>query len=245
MVVHILNGDSLAERFPESIEGEQIVARECLVDGDVHGETLEEFFKNRAQFLYQAYDIPTQEYEQKTLPEFEKIKNLGADDEVNLWFEDDLFCQTNLWFTVSLLRKYTPVKSISLVRPEDNIRYGFAGLDEAGLIQAFIDKISLSDSMLTDLSNLWKNYQSTNTEEMHSIAQSSELSFLNEAVKAYIDSIPSNGNPGRPKRTLKAIMDKVGSEKFGPVFQEFNKSEGIYGFGDLQVKRMFDELKSL
>jgi hypothetical protein len=29
---------------------------------------------------------------------------------------------------------------------------------------------------------------------------------------------------------------------FGTVFQEFCKRESIYGFGDLQVKRIFDEV---
>ncbi len=35
---HILNGDSLKEQFPENIQGDIIVARECLVDGNVKGK---------------------------------------------------------------------------------------------------------------------------------------------------------------------------------------------------------------
>ena len=34
---HILNGDSLKDVFPKEIYGTCIVARECLVDGDVSG----------------------------------------------------------------------------------------------------------------------------------------------------------------------------------------------------------------
>lgn len=53
--VHILNGDSLKQQFPEDIQGEIIVARECLVDGTVKGIILDEFFASRAKFISQNY----------------------------------------------------------------------------------------------------------------------------------------------------------------------------------------------
>jgi len=34
---HILNGDALKEQFPDRIKGKIIIARECLVDGNVTG----------------------------------------------------------------------------------------------------------------------------------------------------------------------------------------------------------------
>lgn len=52
---HILNGDSLKEQFPKEIDGKIIVARECLVDGDVRSATLDELFKLRAKFISEAY----------------------------------------------------------------------------------------------------------------------------------------------------------------------------------------------
>ena len=47
---HILNGDALKEKFPEDLKGEIVVARECMVVGNVKGSTLEEVFQSRAQF---------------------------------------------------------------------------------------------------------------------------------------------------------------------------------------------------
>jgi len=41
---NILNGDSLRIQLPNTVSGEIIITRECLVDGDVSGETMEEFF---------------------------------------------------------------------------------------------------------------------------------------------------------------------------------------------------------
>jgi hypothetical protein len=39
-------------------------------------------------------------------------------------------------------------------------------------------------------------------------------------------------------------MNNLETNSFGEVFKEFNKRESIYGFGDLQVKRLFDEIKN-
>ena len=97
-VIHILNGDALREQFPASVEGELIVARECLVVGDVSGNDLKDFYENRAKDLLKSYGTPISEYFSKVVPEYEKIRKLRVNSTVNLWFEDDLFCQVNLWF---------------------------------------------------------------------------------------------------------------------------------------------------
>ena len=39
---HILNGDSLKDQFPNKINGDIIITRECFVDGDVKGGNLVE-----------------------------------------------------------------------------------------------------------------------------------------------------------------------------------------------------------
>ena len=50
MVYNILNGDSLAHSFPEAkIEGEVVVVREALIDGDLSGENLDDFWKSRTK----------------------------------------------------------------------------------------------------------------------------------------------------------------------------------------------------
>ena len=54
---HILNGDALLERFPENIEGPKYIIRECLLEGRLEGETLEEFFENRAKFIENFFKI--------------------------------------------------------------------------------------------------------------------------------------------------------------------------------------------
>ena len=127
--VHILNGDALKDNFSSDITGEIIVIRECLVDGDVSGKNLDELFKNRAKFISECYQGFSKDgYYEKVIPEIQKLESLNNDVEINLWFEDDLFCQINFWFTLDCLRKFDKINSTFLVRPEQHNKYGFSGM---------------------------------------------------------------------------------------------------------------------
>src|SRR4051812_39763377 len=100
MIYHILNGDSLAYSFPETnIQGEIIVVREALVEGDVSGSNLDDFWQTRAKCM----GLTKVEYSNKVVTEFEKIINAAGNSEFNLWFEFDLFCQVNMWFVISII----------------------------------------------------------------------------------------------------------------------------------------------
>jgi len=69
-----------------------------------------------------------------------------------------------------------------------------------------------------------------------------EYPFIMNAVEAHIARNPMGNDGGKPMKTLKEIVKNLGPDNFGKVFAEFNKKESIYGFGDLQVKRMFDQI---
>ena len=46
----------------------------------------------------------------------------------------------------------------------------------------------------------------------------------------------------RPYTSLLEITKKLKPSSFGKVFVEFSQKEAVYGFGDIQVKRIFDEI---
>ena len=242
---HILNGDALKQQFPKNIHGEIIVARECLVDGPINGNNLEELFKTRAKFISDNYHgYIEQDYYQKTVPEFNKIKDITNPAEINLWFEDDLFCQVNFWFTVNLLINSKKKNSIFLIRPITHTRYGFGGLNKTELVSVFENRIELTQ--LDKIALLWEFYQKNNTDKLLLVAQEleSNYSFILPAVKAHLERIPTDGNLGRPSQSLIDIMKDLNTQKFEPVFKEFCIRESIYGYGDLQVKRLLDEIKN-
>lgn len=245
MTYHILNGDALKEQFPESLSGEIIVARECLVDGNVEGESLAAFYKTRAKFLNENYgSCSDKEYQDKVVVEFKKVQTIIAKAEVNLWFEDDLFCQVNVWFVLWLLHTSRKQNSLYLVRPEKHTQYGFGGLSKAELIALYNNRILLKD--LPQLAKLWVYYQRNDTQNLRATAKDLEplYPYILTAVEAHIARSPKEGNWGRPQQALIEIMKTTGTQEFGPVFQEFCKKEAIYGFGDLYVRRLFDEINS-
>jgi hypothetical protein len=242
---HILNGDSLKEQFPESIQGEIIVAKECLVDGSVKGKSLTDFFNTRAEFISSNYDgYNEQDYFEKTVPEFQKMQNIPDNADINLWFEDDLFCQVNFWFVINLLSKSHQNNHFFLIRPKSHSQYGFGGLNKSELISIYENKLELTE--LDRLAKLWEYYQINDTEKLNKASRqlNNSYPFIFTAVEAHIERIPTNGELGRPSQSLLQIMKELETDEFGPVFREFNKRESIYGFGDLQVKRIFDEIKN-
>ncbi len=112
MVYNILNGDSLAYSFPDAkIEGDVIVAREGLIDGDLSGDNLQEFWRSRAKYL----GLTEAEYHDNVVKEFEKIMDAPGGSEFNLWFEYDLFCQVNMWFTISIINSLPGKKNVYAV----------------------------------------------------------------------------------------------------------------------------------
>lgn len=232
---HILNGDALLAQLPQTITGQRLVARECLVDGDVSGDTLALLFANRAHYLQTTYGESTNFYYREVVPQFEQMQTIKNAD-IYLWFEDDLFCQVNFWFVTHLLAESN--NRLFLVRPQLHTPYGFGGLSQEELLELYTHSIILTQ--IAQIAQLWPIYQSNDLDKLLYTAQQLEdiYPFILPAVQAHIDRLPTNGSLGRPKEALMAICKELNTTEFGPVFREFNRRESIYGFGDLQVKRL-------
>ena len=242
-VYHVLNGDALKAQFPSALSGEQIVARECLVDGPVEATDTASFWKMRASFMAEHYGTPKSDYEQKSVVELTRLSSIEPDAEVNLWFEEDLFCQVNMWFVVARLLELKCDGNVYWVRPEANNWLGFGGADTQQLMTFYQQRIPLNDEELSGLAAMWRAYQGNNNSDLNRLANhlSGTFSQLPEVVKAHIDRHPATG-PGRPQQRLVEIMESQNTRDFATVFTAFSKTEGIYGFGDMQVKRLLDEL---
>ncbi len=247
MLYHILNGDALKSQLEGKMAGQLIVARECLVDGPVSSTNLPALYEERAQFLSTAYgDSDSRKYYDEVVPEFDKLQQIEAGAEVNLWFEEDLFCQVNCWFVLYLLKEAEAEIQLFWVLPTADIRYGFGGMNAEALLAAYENRKLLSNNAFAQLASLWPLYQQNKIEAMlEAVAPwQADFPFLSKAIQAHRDRLPKENSLGRPKQALLKIMQELDTREFGPVFQAFHQRESIYGFGDLQVKRLFDELVS-
>ncbi|MBK9331301.1 MAG: DUF1835 domain-containing protein [Ignavibacteria bacterium] len=247
---HILNGDCLVVLFNQTnINQDIIICRECLIDGNVHADSIADFWKTRAKFIGSAYNISTEEYFSKTVSEFEKLNHLPDNSEICLWFENDLFCQINMWFIISLLA-VNPTHKIFRVFPvienNDDIWKGFGNADIEKLEQAYNSKIQFGPEDIELGKNLWTAYKNSDLVKLKELSKtkSSCFKYLEEVCQAHIDRFPIDKSSGRPEKTIKEIIENTSGE-FESVFSEFNRREGIYGLGDLQIKKIYDRLLSI
>ncbi|WPR77890.1 DUF1835 domain-containing protein [Algoriphagus sp. NG3] len=244
-MLHVLNGDSLASTFPASIPGRIAIVREALVDGPVQADSTEELWVIREKFLSKNYPEASQEnYFAQVVPEFEKIMTATSGTEVYLWFEYDLFCQVNLWFTVHLLKKHKG--PVYLVSPTTDLIEGFGGMKEIQLEQAYRNARLLDSNERHVLADMWKIYQKEDISEALTLSHQTmpEIPYLYPAVVAWKESIAHGDYPGKPKAALKEIAAELGTDDFGKIFRAFHIKHAIYGYGDLQVKRLWEEMKS-
>ncbi len=246
MIYHILNGDSLAYSFPDTkIDGEIIVVREGLIDGDLSGDNLHDFWQSRARYM----GLTEVEYYNKVVKEFEKLMSAPDDSEFNLWFEYDLFCQVNIWFVLSLLNSLPIKKKVFAVftsyldRSNKQFWNGFGPANASELKVCFTNRISLIDVDLQFGQELWKAYNNGDLEALIRLSknQSPAFPYLQEVVIAHVDRFPQDGTKGRPEKVLEDITKNISTD-FHQVFKEFWSRESIYGFGDIQLKHLYDKV---
>lgn len=246
MVYNILNGDSLAYSFPAAkIEGEIVVVREALIDGELSGDNLHDFWRSRAKYM----EVTEIEYDNSVVKEFTKILNAPDDSEFNLWFEYDLFCQVNMWFVISIIHSLSITKNVFAVftsyldKTSDQFWNGFGLANSDELKVCYSDRIRLSDADINFGQKLWKAYKNGNLEELTNLSKHQSLAFpyLQEVVKAHVDRFPKDGTKGRPEKVVEDITKNISTD-FHKVFKEFWKRESIYGFGDTQLKSLYDKV---
>ena len=248
MTYQILNGDALLDLLPETIlSGEIIVARECLVEGPVSGDTMPDFWHTRASFIAIEYGEEEETYYTDVATEFGRISSIPAGSEVNLWFEDDLFCQVNLWFCASLLNAINDLK-VSLVKPplregQPDWR-GFGALDRDALAKAYQDRTRLGAEDLNLLSKLWIAFKNNDRARLTKLATNTpaHFPFLGEAIQAHLERYSDDDQSGRPESVLRQILKENPEHDFKTIFKEFSLREGIYGFGDSQVESLLNKL---
>ncbi len=246
MIYHVLNGDALAASFPDAgFSGEIVVVREGLVEGDLSGSTLQDFWESRARYMGLRYS----DYEQRVVGEFEKMMHAPRESEFNLWFEYDLFCQVNMWFVVSLLDALPTAKTVFAVysthvnKHDKHFWNGFGPATTDELKTCYTKRRMLNDGDLHFAKDLWESYKNGDLKALkgYSEMESPAFPFMHEVIQAHIDRFSEEKEQGRPERVVEDIIRNVSTD-FQEVFKEFWKRESIYGFGDLQVKQIYDNI---
>ena len=225
MIYHILNGDELANRF--DIDGQTIVCREIFIEGECQADSLQDFWQCRATFIKKTYAEDT--YLENVKSEFDKLSLIQASDEVNFWFGNEAFCQVNLWFCINLC--LTKNATLYRVFPDsDDWHCRFTDLQNQYKSR---QKLAAADLQLA--ANLWQAFATKDSELMHHLGKTTSASVigLNEVCHALIEK------DWKPKEILNEITQN-GESDFNNIVSQFQQKAGIYGFGDLQIKRLLE-----
>lgn len=247
METHILNGDALIDRMKAAGFDQLIVCRECLVDGPVNAPDIEAFWKIRAAFIDDSVEEDNGKYFDYAVKEFEKMKAIAPGSEINCWFGDDLFCQANLWFVVNYLDSLGLSDRLYRVFPVIKEKLGrwaeYGGLDPDDFRQSYEARVAFTAKDVELAKNLWSAYAANDLDTLLSLAATKTNVFhdLDKVVQAHVDRFAKHGELSRPEKVLKEIMDS-GVTDFNKLFPLFFKKEGIYGFGDVQVKKLLVNL---
>lgn len=242
---HILNGDSLADQLRlTKINQDFIICRECLIEGNVQAGNLSDFWKTRAEFISSTYNVSTEEYYNKTVSEFEKLNSILDNAEICLWFENDLFCQANMWFVIFLLSNRPGLKIFRIFPLIENgaeTWKGFGISNSEMLEQAYNLKIEFTPADIELGYDLWTAYQNSDLDKLKVLSKkpSKCFQYLEEVCQAHVERFPHGTATGRPDKVVKEIIE-TSSTDFQSVLSEFSMREGIYGFGDVQLKTIYD-----
>jgi hypothetical protein len=231
-------GDAVAADFVKTkIAGELIVCRECLIAGDVDADSLFEFWEQRARFILSEYGDDEIDYHEKVADELARLLDLSDEDEVNLWFEYELFCSVNLWFCIWLAAQ----SGATIYRVEPSVRTvsekwkGFGGLTAVELEECFAERKILTPDDIELGADLWNAYRKNDHGRLRELISdgSSAFPYLKEVIEAQIVK------EVMPKLIVKEIVSE-GFTEFTDIFVEFTKRAGVYGYGDTQVERLLD-----
>lgn len=244
-MLHVLNGDGTAAVFNKTgIQGEVLVWREALIMGPCPANlSVEEWIHVRASHLAEAYKKDADECVTSLRHQHELFDETAHDhDEIVLWFEFDLFCQTNLSCIVNGLAEMASKNlNLSLICidafPGVEHFKGLGDLNSAQLESLFASRKKVSGEMLALGAALWHGYTAPAPDTLEQLLKrsSSGLPYMHDAFLAHLARFPSTENGlGQVENTLLNLI-AGGIDEFDPLFHMVGELEPIYGFGDLQI----------
>ncbi|MEP6848433.1 MAG: DUF1835 domain-containing protein [Acidobacteriota bacterium] len=241
MIYHVMPGDATAGDFKKTgIAGDVIVCRECLAVGPADADALYEFWEQRAHFILAEYGGDEIVYNETVADELVKLLDVEAGDEVNLWFEYELFCSTNLWFCLSLLRESEGdlYRIEPVVRSFDDRWKGFGSLNAADLNTCYEARTKFEPSDIKLGVALWDAYRHGDNARLLLIGEteSKRFPYLKEVVEAAVE------REIRPVEILRNITKN--KKEFIEIFADFTQMAGVYGYGDSQVERLLLQMRN-
>jgi hypothetical protein len=242
-MLHIHNGDSACHTLKESgLAGEHLVWREALVEGATpQSLSNEEWIEVRARHLSETYGQDFTKVADELRRQEETLDDFARHDEVVLWFEHDLFCQTILVYLLERFARAPRAQTrISLVCigsfPGVEDFRGLGQLAPAQMASLFDARSQVTEEQFALARDAWAAYSAPDTQALRDLLSrdTSALPHLAHAFAKHLARFPSARNGlGLVEQTALELID-AGHTNFLSLFPAFSRREPVYGFGDAQ-----------
>lgn len=238
-MLHLLNGDATATVFPDTLPGRSAVWRDIMVEGPAVDDG-----GARAAWLAPRLGVTREEYERRWQEGQAALASAAAEDEVVLWFEQDLFCAVNLWFVLERLPPTTPV---SLVFPALGPTFdGLGTLTRDDFVPLFERRTRLDEPARAAARALWRAYAAAEPTGLARAAGS--LPFARKAVRLHLGRFPStsHGLDEVEMATLHELLSGT-PRAFPELFRAVTQVPPLrqHGMGDVQYAAALRELRPL
>ena len=249
--LHITNGDSLTNYLNElNIIGEKLTWQEMLCEGPTTEEVGSKLFlENRKSYFSKFYDIDLDL--DLITSELDKLNHTENYSEVVLWFEYDLFCHINMVAIISLIKQKKidlPIYLVCSGRIEGskNLK-GLSELSSEQLMSHYKNKVLLNDDDINLARTVWGIYCGLDHNLLKPyIVKSSSFEYLSNCLKAHLKRFPNSVDGlSTLERNILEIINKYNITSKHHLLGYSLNYQGFYGYGDLQLARIIDQLEML
>ena len=247
--LHITNRTALTTILNKlNVEGEKLTWQELLCEGPTT-ELVDskEFLDLRKSFFEKFYDIELEEEQIKT--EIDKLNHPDNYSEIILWFEYDLFCHINMIAVISLIHQKKielPIYLVCSGRVKDskNLK-GLSELSSDQLMQHYKNKVLLNDVDIDIATTVWSIYCGLDHNLLKPfIVKSSSYEYLSNCLKAHLKRFPDSVDGLNVlERNILEIINKYNITSKHHLLGYALNYQGYYGYGDLQLSRIINQLE--
>lgn len=239
-MLHLVNGESTLGRLRQAqVPGTMESADDILMEGPARNRLKAAAdVEQRAAFLEAYLEIPRAEYLFGFQRRRELLAQAIAEDETVLWFENDVFCQTNYLDALSWLAEAANGSAnLTLVRPSEE-RLGTLSTER--LVQLFTERTPVGDELLHFAHDAWGLLTHDDPVPVADLAQQHDFELwpeLRAGLRAQLARLPSTRTGlGRIEQVMVEVA-AGGAVTFDHVFAQVCQRASIYGVSDLQVMR--------
>ncbi|ATA73197.1 DUF1835 domain-containing protein [Capnocytophaga sp. H4358] len=242
-VLHITNNQSASEKLQQTYAKSEVITwNEMLCEGKTTTDVgSEHFWKNRYDFFKNEYNTEKSSFIETVLKEYRNLCNQKTQDEIVLWFAEDLQSQFNMIGVISWIkqhRKNIQVSWVNLLPSSQTIeKIKLAYTQRHPLIQ---DDIEYADY-------IWQLYCSNSPLQLekHTKNIQTRLTALPNAIQLHLKRFPlvANGLNNVEINVLETIYQLNGNRD--AVLSHLVKNDQKMGYASAQYQNLINRLRPL